>query len=252
LAHELFQLRILYQKSRGTRGALEASIQTQLKIGQAEVERKHQQLHALEHDRQVCINEGGLEEWLQENERQASDEGWDLILEVAQCQRELQEVSKAGGPLDQARKIFDAWWVTTASRRSKRGKVDDPLGLRNEESAGATPVGHLHSASHWLALMSSVEDRLRACAASLASLPRSPGSSSSIHGVIEMHKALSEQLLQEVEVCRGLKGLTEQEHSQWVQAAVEGALDEAELHHCAGGDAGRPRRAIWEIREAAR
>ncbi|KIW93577.1 uncharacterized protein Z519_06182 [Cladophialophora bantiana CBS 173.52] len=243
LEDELLQLSIVHQKSAATFQSYRASIRSQLKTGLEGVEDQLTTLRSLRHDRQANINAVALSRWL-DDERATKDvsrAGSDTLLLLAHCLGELQKVSRVHGPLEAAMKLFDEWY----GYASPRGYTGD--GFFPEEHSEGKGY-HLHQLDpQWSALVSSVEDRVRACAALLASL-QGPLKSSSIGLLIEMHSSFADQILGEICICRTIEDLILRAQQEWLARAVEQALSDVELHHSVDVARDTPRRGIWDLR----
>ncbi|EXJ69583.1 uncharacterized protein A1O5_07619 [Cladophialophora psammophila CBS 110553] len=243
LEDELLQLSIVHQNSAATFQSYRASIRSRLKTGLEGVEDQLTTLRSLRHDRQANINAVAVSKWL-DGERATKDvshAGPDTLLLLAHCLGELQKVRRVHGPLEAAMKLFDEWYVYV----SPRNYTGD--GLFPEEHSEEKGY-RLHQLDpQWSALVSSVEDRVGACAALLAGLQR-PLKSSSIGFLIEMHSSFADQILQEICICRTIEGLVLRAQEEWLARAVEQALSDVELHHSVEVARDTPRRGIWDLR----
>ena len=249
LQDELLQLSVVYEKSAATLQEYERSIRSQLRTKFEDVGKQFSALTSVQCDRQVRANAHAVSQWL-ENERRSEGvalAGSETLLVLAHCLGDLQQVSKENGPLDVALKIFDEWCIYASSRRSTRNADDFLNGVNgDEEGCFIRPIHAV--APQWSALVSSVQDGVTACAASLGELQRPP-ESSSIGLLIKMHSTLAEQILQEIKGCRSIEELIVREEREWIETAVEAALQDLELRHTVNASSAGVRRGIWEARE---
>ncbi|OAP55407.1 hypothetical protein AYL99_10380 [Fonsecaea erecta] len=248
LEDELLQLSLVHEKSAATLQCYEASMKSQLKTGLEGVAHQLSTLRSLRHDRQANMNALAVSRWLdQEPTRHQGDPaGSDTLLLLSRCLEELQKISSVHGPLETAMKLFDEWHAYASSTRPTH--VGDNL-FRKDNSEEKAHC--LHSLDpQWSALVSSVDDRVRACAALLAALHRSPGSSS-IGMLIEMHRTLAEQIQQEICICRTVESLILRQQQERLARDVEQALSDVELHHSGQAVPHTTRMGIWDLRGKA-
>ncbi|OAL39209.1 hypothetical protein AYO20_01527 [Fonsecaea nubica] len=244
---ELLQLSLVYDKSAATFQHYEASIKSQLQTGSERVKHQLSTLRSLCHDRQAKINAFAVRRWLdQEPSRQDVEHaGSDTLLLLAGCLEELHEVSGQDGPLEAVMMTFEDWYLDASSRRPTN--VTDNLfrESNNEEKAYCPhPID-----PQWSALVSAVDDRVRACAALLAGLRvhGSPGPSS-LETLIEMHHTLAEQILQEICICRAIEGFMLREQQERLASEVQQALSDVELHPSVELIPDTARKGIWNLR----
>ncbi|KAJ9614565.1 hypothetical protein H2200_002702 [Cladophialophora chaetospira] len=246
LLDELMQLTLVQEGSVNTLHTYERSIKLQLRTNHEHVENQLSLLISMQHDRQVAINALAMTSWL-DGDSQTQDAlstGSDTLLLLAHSLKELQVVTEENGPLENSIKIFEEWCAYTSSRRSNRD------GSNNEDQGYFLQPGS-STAPQWAALVSSVEDRMKTSAASLADLRRQR-EDSSIDVLIKMHTTLAEVILQEIRLLRAIEGLIVREERKWVETAVDAALRHAELHHLASAARASARQGIWASKEAVR
>ncbi len=240
LKDELLQLSLVHEKSAATLQSYETSMKLHLTSGYEVVEEQLRLLKSLRRDRQATTNALAMSEWLEKERRaqNAASIGPDTLLLLAHILKELQDVSKEDGPLEDSMQIFEGWWAYTSSRRSTRD-ADNLVNGDDRQGQGDLLRNSSAVSPQWSALVSSVEDRIRACAASLGDLQRPP-EASSIGLLTKMYTILAEQILQEIGVCRDIVGLA---------CSRSCRLGDAELHHSAANAArASARRGIWTAR----
>ncbi|KIX96314.1 uncharacterized protein Z520_08092 [Fonsecaea multimorphosa CBS 102226] len=247
LEDELLQLSLVHEKSAATFQNYRASVRSQLETGLQDVEQQLSTLTSLRHDRQANINAFAVSQWLdQERVYQDGDPAAsDTLLLLAHCLEDLQKISSVHGPLEAAMKIFDEWYVYASSMRPT--DAGDNLFRKGD---GEENEYCLHSIDpHWSALVSSVDGRVRACAALLEGLRRPP--SSSLGLLIEIHCKLAEQILQEIRICRTIEGLILREQQERLAREVKHALYDVELRDSVEGVRDTTRIGIWDLRGKA-
>ncbi|EXJ54623.1 hypothetical protein A1O7_09964 [Cladophialophora yegresii CBS 114405] len=246
LRDELLQSSVVLERSPATLQAYEASIKSHLRASFEDAAKQLSLLKSRQCDRQLTVNAVAVSEWLKKMRQTSAvaHAGCDTLFLLAHCQGELQDVSEENGPFKDAMRIFDEWCVYSSSRRSNRA-ADDPRDGDDAQDAGSFLRSKPFVTEGWSASFSSVEGRVKPCAASLTDL-QLPPESTSLGLLIKMQSTLVKQVLQEIAMCRSIEGLKLREEQAWLRTAVDAALQDAELHHFASATGRSVRRGIWD------
>lgn len=236
---ELLQLSLVYGAAAATFHAYRESAKLQLSAELEDVNRELLNLRSLQDDRQAKHNAIALSKWFEQDHQDLAlaGSGAGTLLILGHCIKELDEVNKDNGPLENAMRTFDEWHIYASSRNTTR-TIGGHAGRDSKRCL--VPID-----PQWSALVSSVQDRAKACAASLADLPELP-ESSSIGRLIKVHLMLADHIQQEIELCRDVERLILQREQSWVETSTRRALANVEGQRRAETSSATHRKGLWE------
>ena len=244
LRDELLQLSIVYDRSGITLREYEKSIASRLRTGSEQLQNQQYSLHAQESDRQGKLNAHTVRKWLYEEhqEHSSANAGSNKLFLLGTCVKELCDIASYDGALSTVMDAFDKWRIHATAR---------DLDLAIESDQGECFLAPLDP--QWSALVTTIQDKVIACAASLEDLqwPQRPPEGSSIALLIKMHRMLAEQILQEIEICRDVEGLILRQEHDWIQSSITQALSEAESQYTHEAANASTKRAYGTRRQVA-
>lgn len=230
---ELLQLALLHEGSTAALQSYQTTIKSHLQSHYADLERKYQQIESRERDRHARENLRGLRRWINENTG-GGEEGFDSLSVLVECVQELDEMNKDHGAFAVAMRQFNDWQTKATCVTSSRADTETDITLQF-----VVPLG-----SEWSHAIEFIERRVRICIKTLRVFEKRD-EDATIGTMIAMFSTFSEQVLQEISICKRLERLILQQQQQWIDWSIEKALMTVENE---GLQDHRPtqRRGVWE------
>jgi len=211
LNDELLQLSLVHGSSADTLQQYTKSVTEYFKDQYADLEVQHRQLEVRERDRQTRDNLRGVRKWVDENSG-SGDVSLNPLSMLAECTRQLEDLSRKDGDFSAAMNQFDDW---------KRG-VDVAIASRTATEEVEVQFVVPFSPD-WKGLIMSLETKIKMCMNTLRDFKRG-SESAAIGEMITMLSVLAQSLLQEIAISKSLEERILQQQQSWIDSSIERAL----------------------------
>lgn len=276
---ELVQLSLVRDKAGSNLRTYKSSVDLHILSARRDVETQLSSLRALERAQQHRLNAFALKEWLRRSTKdmikmeegntalspasshakdknesgggvidQNSNKSNSRLLILAQFTRQMAEIVRPHGELDTLMTDFDRWC------QSALPSFQDGSDYGNSEINPVVAHGLIPLDPHWPSSASSVEAKVKACRDSLSSLSTTGDAKddqSCIVALIKTLSQLSEQVLEEIAMCKVVEALISRCQKDRVDLALADALAEAAQvdmarDGCVSTHHSQPRKGVWE------
>lgn len=235
LQDELLQLALVYQHSSKTLKDFEHSVQCELNLAAARLQKQQQDVSALEADHQKQVNAVAISTWLLDSERTLNRR---KIEDLSFCLNELASIDEEGGIYAQVMSEFDQWVDNTKLLPRSEG-------LDIWEVEGRYELHKLHTPGvSWHRKVDTCHERLKTCWMTLQAVGDDDADSGigitlSTHG--QLVSTMMLELLSAKDVVDKLCYIREQNLLQTLENAVD-ALEETQV--------GEHRKGVWSSVES--
>ncbi|KAK6385787.1 hypothetical protein LTS17_001359 [Exophiala oligosperma] len=278
ICDELIQLSLVHDKAASNLHAYRSSVDLHIQSARRDVETQLASLSALERAEQQKLNTLTLRKWLRSTKDvtkvnegntalslksyRAKDQngrgGWGIdqnrcksdsqLLVLAQMTTRVVEIARQHGELDTLMSEFDQWCQSTLPHLP--GGCDYPGG--DMDPAVAHSLIPLNP--QWASLVSSIETTVNGCRDSLGHLSTigsAKDDQSCIVALIRTLSQVSEQILEEIAMCKVVEGLISRCQKDRVDMVLADALAEAAQvdmarDECVSTPHNHPRKGVWE------
>jgi hypothetical protein len=229
LQDELLQLQLLYLPSGRTLEAWRESGQTNISQRQRRHNQEVAQLRAMGQHQQDCINAAALQDWQSGNGGTRSST---KVEALSQCVQLLTDLIRPHERFSGVVVQFEVWYKRTKSILEERCAGSLGLDVRFIEPLPQT----------WADALPALTRYFEQCTEGLNALG-SASNSSGLALVLEGHKRLARNLLNEVHAMMGIHASVIQMEDDWIKQRVSEMVDTKEVRSTSHGS---PRCAAWE------